>query len=876
LGSTGELRDFKACLRTARRLALTLPRRALSLGRFRASHNYFKGRVEMNNRRKLALLTGLIALGGGAAPTFAAEPSAAGSDDFNEIIVTARRTEENLQDVPISITVLNQQQLANRNIVQASDLAATIPSLTVNSNFGSQNSSFAIRGFSQDTGTAPSVGVMFADVIAPRAASNGLPGGDGAGPGSFFDLQNVQVLKGPQGTLFGRNTTGGDILLVPQKPTSELSGYVEGGVGNYRDGEVQAVVNIPINDNLRVRAGIIHESREGYLHNVSGIGPKDFDDIDYTAGRLSVVVDILPNLENYTIATFSNSDTNGDIQKLFAVGAPSATFPFFGLAAAAQLAGQGSNFYNAEQDMSDPYSRLEQWQLINTTTWRPADNVTIKNIASYGQLRDGYNNPIFGTNFNVGGVPFNFANSLPLPGSVTAREKTISEELQFQGTLLDNRLTWQAGAYLELALPMGLVGSTSSVTADCPSYSAAAVSAGQCSDILGAIFSGALGLPPGSINVAAENLTIGESRFRDYAFYTQETYKLTDQFKITGGVRFTNDRETADSIQKSFHFLPYPGLGYAPSTAFSPNPVCTDPIAVLPDCEVSFKETSHAPTGLFDLDYTPTQDLLVYAKYSRGYREGTIAPTAPPPLNLIGPEKVDSYETGEKFTFHGPVSGTLDLSAFYNNFQDQQIQIGYNAKPGTGLGPFAAPYNVGKSRIWGIEAGTSLRLLAGLRLDVDYTYLNATIRQVTLPVLPASSPYYLSGSESAGDPLPLSPKNKIAISPQYTLPLPDSIGSVSFGATYTHTDKQITNYIDRDLPAPFTSLSYAQSTDLINLNLSWISIMGKPIDLTAFATNVTDRQYYTFIPGLAQGTQFETAPVGPPRMVGVRFKIRYR
>ena len=265
----------------------------------------------------------------------------------------------------------------------------------------------------------------------------------------------------------------------------------------------------------------------------------------------------------------------------------------------------------------------------------------------------------------------------------------------------------------------------------------------------------------------------------------------------------------------------------------------------------------------------------MYAKYSRGYREGTIAPTAPPPLNLVGPEKVDSYETGEKFSFHGPVSGTFNLSAFYNNFQDQQIQIGYNAKPGTGLGPFAAPYNVGKSRIWGVEAESSLRLFAGLRLDVAYTYLNAQIRQVTLPVLPASSPYYLSGSEAPGDPLPLSPKNKVAVSPQYTLPLPDRIGSVTFGATYTHTDRQITNYIDRDLPQPFTPYSYAPSTDLINLNLSWISIMGKPIDLTAFATNVTDKQYYAFIPGLAQGTQFETAAVGPPRMVGVRFKIRY-
>ena len=100
-------------------------------------------------------------------------------EGLEEIIVTARRVEERLQDVPISITVLNQQQLENRNIINAQDLGAYVPSLSSNSNFGSENSSFAIRGFVQDIGTAPSVGVYFADVVAPRGASNGLPVGDG-------------------------------------------------------------------------------------------------------------------------------------------------------------------------------------------------------------------------------------------------------------------------------------------------------------------------------------------------------------------------------------------------------------------------------------------------------------------------------------------------------------------------------------------------------------------------------------------------------------------------------------------------------------------------------------------------------------------------
>src|ERR1700731_1815739 len=190
------------------------------------------------------LLSTTVLSFGAIVPAFAEE-------EINEIIVTARRIEERLQDVPISITVLNQQQLEDRNVVNPQDLAAYVPSLSANTNFGSENSSFAIRGFVQDIGTAPSVGVYFGDVVAPRGGAQGSTTGEGAGPGYFFDLQNLQVLKGPQGPVFGRNTTGGAVLLVPQKPTSELGGYVEGSIGDFNLRRGQGVFNFPVNDNLR-------------------------------------------------------------------------------------------------------------------------------------------------------------------------------------------------------------------------------------------------------------------------------------------------------------------------------------------------------------------------------------------------------------------------------------------------------------------------------------------------------------------------------------------------------------------------------------------------------------------------------------------------
>jgi iron complex outermembrane receptor protein len=198
-----------------------------------------------------------------------ASPALAQDAEGGDIIVTARRIEERLQDVPISITVFNQDQLDDRNVRDLTDLATYTPSLQTNNEYGtSTQASFSIRGFVQDVFTAPSVGVYFADVVAPRSATS-LTAGEGAGPGAMFDLQNVQVLKGPQGTLFGRNTTGGAVLLVPQKPTEDFEGYLEGSIGNFDMERTQGVVNIPLSPNARLRMGFDQMNREGYQNNIS-------------------------------------------------------------------------------------------------------------------------------------------------------------------------------------------------------------------------------------------------------------------------------------------------------------------------------------------------------------------------------------------------------------------------------------------------------------------------------------------------------------------------------------------------------------------------------------------------------------------------------
>lgn len=337
----------------------------------------------MHQLIKNAVGSSVLGLAACSAPVWAQDAGAsAGASDADAIVVTARRVEERLQDVPISITVFSQQQITNRNVVNAGDLATYTPSLTTNGRFGAESTSFAIRGFIQEGPTSPSVGVYFSEVIAPRA-NGGTTGGNGAGPGSFFDLQNVQVLKGPQGTLFGRNTTGGAVLLVPQKPTSRLEGYAEGTIGNYDQRRAQVVLNVPLTDSFRVRLAVDRQKRDGYLRNVSPVGPRDFADVDYTAYRLSVVGELTPNLENYIIASYNVSDTNGFLPKPFVVTNPTG---YRAANYAAQIAST-PGFYDVSN--GNPYAnqRIAQLQVINTTTWQASDTLTIKNIASYAEFR---------------------------------------------------------------------------------------------------------------------------------------------------------------------------------------------------------------------------------------------------------------------------------------------------------------------------------------------------------------------------------------------------------------------------------------------------------------------------------------------------------
>ena len=770
------------------------------------------------------------AQGGDSAST---APAGVG-EELGEIIVTARRVEERAQDVPISMTIFNQQQLNDRNIATAGDLAAYTPSMSVDNSFGQDVTSFSIRGFVQALQTTPSVAVYFGDAVVPRGGNVGEPAGSGVAPGSFFDLENVEVLKGPQGTLFGRNTDGGAVLLVPKKPTAEFEGYVEGSYGNYGMDGVQAVLNMPFGENVRVRLGVNQEERNGYMQNISGIGPSDFNNIDYTAARLSIVVDVTPQIENYLIGTYNLSVNNGPLPQLFACN------PAGSLAALcqAQLAQQlNAGPYATENDLTGAKSYLKQFQVIDSTTWNASDNLTVKNIANYGQLRTILDSALFGDNFVIAGQPFYTTMSNPsATGDLTTDQYTFSDELRLQGTALGNKLAWQGGGYIERSGPLGdITGGRAAGFLFCTDLAAL-----QCSG-------------PGVAGDSTATI-----HFNDWAVFTQGTYAILDQLKLTAGARYT-----ADSTTSTVHEIDY--VFPAPDTPF---PLCQSQlpgVTLANQCQQQFRENSSAPTYLIDLEYNPVANTLLYGKYSRGYRQGGVATFVADGYHLYAPEHVDAYEIGEKMTFGGVVPGTFDVAAFYNNFTNQQLLAGFT-------GPLAAPssgiVNAGKSRIYGAEMESSITPVKSLTLGVSYTYLSTKLQSTMPTPLPSGAYDQISFPSVVGGELPFSPKNKLSANAAYRLPVPANLGRVSLGA--------ISTYTSRELVSATSTAATIAPYGLLSMNLDWNAIAGSPVDVGLFATNITDRLYYNNVTQLYNTPlAFQSRYLGEPRMYGVRVRVSF-
>jgi len=186
---------------------------------------------------------------------------------LSEIIVTAQRREERNQDVPIAITAFSPERLQQQNVRTGQDLNGLVPSLSISSQGQSSRKveGFILRGQGPTYQGASSVVTYLSEVPLPQGFTTSQQGG----PGNFVDLENVQVLAGPQGTLFGRNTTGGAVLLVPRKPTNGFEGYLKASYGNRDYFGVEGALNVPVvADRLLIRASGTFQDRDGYTRDL--------------------------------------------------------------------------------------------------------------------------------------------------------------------------------------------------------------------------------------------------------------------------------------------------------------------------------------------------------------------------------------------------------------------------------------------------------------------------------------------------------------------------------------------------------------------------------------------------------------------------------
>ncbi|WP_162854713.1 TonB-dependent receptor [Sphingobium estronivorans] len=850
--------------------------------------------MTLKEKARVGLLRGTF-LAGSALFALAATAEAQTAEDApaasaGDIIVTARRSEERLQDVPISISVFNQEDLTKRNVAVATDLATYTPSLSVNQRYGPEKASFAIRGFNQTNNTAPTVGMYFAEVVGVRA-QGGTTSGNTVGAGAFSDLANVQVLKGPQGTLFGRNTTGGAILLTPQKPTDKFEGFAEGTYGNYDQVRLTGALNVPLADTFKVRLTVERNSRDGYMKNHAPVGARDFNDVNYFYGRLSVVADLTPNLENYMIAHYSRSRTHGYASRInnCNVGGTGTTL-LQSLSCQDQLTRQtarGDGPYDVENSLVNPFEHLEQWQIINTTTWQASDTITLKNIASYGEFRERMNLAYLSTNFttpnqnNSGGFTL-FGNFIPAgqpyilfatngagKGSYAAAESTVTEELQLQGKSADGRINYVLGGYLEFSRPIGFSNTIS------PNFL-------NCVD--GENFNCTNPLGFGNFSEARTKMA-----FDNHGIYGQGTYKFSDQLSLTAGARWTFDKIVGTGQGTRISFSTAPGSYIDPRTGMSIRRTCTDTVTypgkvvqASSQCSTHRENKSDKPTWVIDLDFKPIPDLLLYGKYARGYRQGGIN------FNSVGfetwgPESMDSYEGGAKFSFNGGIKGYFNVAGFYNKLSDVQVLaqlIPTAASQQAGISGASAILNAGKARSYGVEVDTSLLFFDRLRLSASYAYLNTKIVKIDSPSELAAqlvgTPFGSVNPQVAqGTGFLDTPKHKLSVDANYTLPLDESLGSLSVGATWTYTSTVVTNYSDPRYVSGYP-VGITPSNNLVNLNLDWKEVAGTPINLSLFVTNLTKEvikipnQFpYAFSGGAVHSGYL------PPRMYGLRLRYNF-
>ncbi|MGL5839256.1 MAG: TonB-dependent receptor [Sphingorhabdus sp.] len=766
-----------------------------------------------------------------AAPAFAqtdpAKPAAeVAADDgqLAEIVVTARKRAESVQDVPVAITAYSSQQLQERQIVNVFDLGTTTPSLTIyQSGNGPQTGQVSIRGLSQldtlITLDAP-VGLYIDGVYRARQTGS---------LAALVDVERVEVLKGPQGTLFGRNTTGGAISITTKAPeySTSLSGAVRYGTNNQFD--VEGVVNLPIiADKMAFRGVIATSDNDGFGRNLlSGTRQDKVKSRYYRAAlRFDPADDVTLTLSG----DYAKLDAASAAPKLVSVNPLSGLATDQGLQATlAEIAlSQGLFTPTFDPDLVAAYRLFSSFQAgsirqnssnyvtpggfggdrSDSELWGIAASLEmdlgpaiVRSISAYRSVA--------GTNgFDLDGTPFTI-----LKADTSTTSNQFSQELQLLGKAFDNRLDWIVGAFY--FRETGTDQSSNSALETVALFDPRVTNPGQ---------------------------TVGDVLNESWALFAQGSYKLTDRLSITGGLRYSSDLRAVKLVQLQA------GVCAVPSSLIASGAVCQT------DQSDRFNDWSWT----FGLDYKFSDDVLVYAKTNRGYKSGgqnlraraTIAAFSP-----FKPETVTDIEVGLKSEFWDR-RARVNVAAFNSWYRDiQRTTLVPVIVDDTVTGTSTVITNAAKGYLRGFEVEVTVLPVKGFRVSGNLAYVKSGYD---------SFPDAIFGDRKS-EPFPYAPRWTYSLSAGYDHEV-SGFGVFSASADWAWTDR--VNF-DRGGPGDFEP-----SYGLLNARLALRDIDDR-WSVSLFGKNLTDKDYFSGRLGLGSNLGYVIGYAGRPRTFGIELRGQF-
>lgn len=744
-------------------------------------------------------------------------PSPADQDDdgLAEIVVTARRIAENQQTVPVSLTAISGEGIRDRDIRTSTDLQRFVPSLNVTAGLSRNAETFSIRGQRETAniagaGGGPAVVSYFAE--APIR---------GNGPGLFFDLANVQVLKGPQGTLFGQNTTGGAILFEPQRPTDRFEGYMAGAVGSYGRLDVEGAVNVPIvGDTLMARIGIQKQTRDGFTRDV--LTGRRYDNRDNWTARASLLFRPSDAFENYTIGYAGGFDENGPGIVLLALNPAS---PFQPLLQPYLVAQQARGIRDVALGAQSK-DRGRTLGVVNRTTLSVSDALTLTNIVSYTHYRRDSGRDEDGTI-----LPIQDSNGAWAPGTWNEDYATLTEELRLNGAIADGLLKWQVGGFYDQTRPAGRQ-----------------------------TYSQNLQIAATSSQVDARQRTSSRAVFGQVGLDMGKVATGLDGLNFTAGYRYTWNRYAI-----GIDLLVYPGILPKPPVPRAGDFCLAPPGAVFPNCTIDANSRDEGESFAFGADYRVTRKVMLFGNYKRGYKTGGFNPlvvaygaTMANPLFKFRPERVDTAELGFKSEWRlGNLAGRLNVTGYQSKYRDIQVVVNAVIPPLTA----SVIQNAARGTIRGVEVEGEVRASRHLSITGGYSHTDAHYDRYITP----------AGLDLSDLPFVYTPRNQYNLGVNLTLPIPEKAGEIVLRGTYSWQDSVYAG--DTVASSPFSTIP---GYGLVGARLDWNNVLDNGhVDLSLFATNLTNKAYRVSVIQQYTGNGYTSAINGEPRMYGVSLRSRF-